>query len=601
MDFSDKRKIEVNFWLLKARWIYIVGITSAGLLANAIGPYNFPMTGMVVIIIFAVISNYLFHFLLKDIKNNQSGRASKLKWLGAAQISLELLLFSAVFYYSGGLETVTAFFFVLPIVTSSVLLGSIGSLTTAFISSLLVSFIVGLEYSNIIPHIFPYGETNILEYSNYQVAATKILVVSLFYVVVGIYSGFSSKLLSAREYSLADKTNKLVSANRELDKKVDQLKRSEESIKKAYRDLKFERNKIKAIIANFADPIIVIDRRSRINLLNPSAVEALGFDEDDIGKTISSDNNYSMENFREILSDHIDFNTKVINAKSDQFSLQEKVVIKNKNGDVTYKVMTIKVYDNSGHNIGVMKVFNNVTREQMIDKLKSEFISIAAHQLRTPLSSIKWVIKMILSGDAGELNEEQADLLNKGYKSNERMITLVNDMLDVSRIEEGRFGYNFEVEDFMEILNTIVDTMQVQIEEKHLKFSIHKPDKVPFVEMDKKRMSLVIQNLLENAVKYTPEYGRIEVSIETEKDFLRIRIKDNGVGIPEEDRSKMFSKFFRANNVVRMQTEGSGLGLFIVKNIIIKHGGSIDFESEEGSGTEFILTIPYTHADDSTG
>jgi signal transduction histidine kinase len=105
-------------------------------------------------------------------------------------------------------------------------------------------------------------------------------------------------------------------------------------------------------------------------------------------------------------------------------------------------------------------------------------------------------------------------------------------------------------------------------------------------------MSLVLQNLLENAVKYTPEYGRIEVVLEPGEKFLRVRVKDNGVGIPAEDQAKLFSKFFRANNVIRMQTEGSGLGLFIVKNIIQKHGGDITFTSEEGKGTEFAFTIP---------
>jgi signal transduction histidine kinase len=273
--------------------------------------------------------------------------------------------------------------------------------------------------------------------------------------------------------------------------------------------------------------------------------------------------------------------------------LSEKVVIKRRLGEVVFKVRTVKVTDDKGADIGVMKIFNDVTREQNLDRMKSEFISIAAHQLRTPLSSIKWVIKMVLSGDAGDLNEEQAELLDKGYKSNERMIGLVNDMLDVSRIEEGRFGYDFAVENFTETLDIIIETLSSQISEKHIKFKVDKPKKLPKVEMDKKKMSLVLQNLLENAVKYTPEYGRIEVILEPGEKFLRVRVKDNGVGIPAEDQAKLFSKFFRANNVIRMQTEGSGLGLFIVKNIIQKHGGDITFTSEEGKGTEFAFTLPF--------
>ena len=239
-----------------------------------------------------------------------------------------------------------------------------------------------------------------------------------------------------------------------------------------------------------------------------------------------------------------------------------------------------------------MKIFYNLTREKMLDKLKSEFISIAAHQLRTPLSAIKWVIKMVLDGDVGKITEEQKKLLFKGYQSNERIIELVNDMLNVSRIEDGRFGYSYQKENFEEALQIVMDSLENRIKEKSIKFEVKKNAKVPEIFMDKTKMVLVLQNLIENAVKYTPEFGKILVNLEVGKNFLKVRIKDNGVGIPKKDQEKMFSKFFRAENVMRMQTEGSGLGLFIVKNVIQKHGGEINFTSEEGMGTEFVFTLP---------
>ena len=125
-----------------------------------------------------------------------------------------------------------------------------------------------------------------------------------------------------------------------------------------------------------------------------------------------------------------------------------------------------------------------------------------------------------------------------------------------------------------------------------LYFILFKPKKISLANIDKQKMGLVIQNLLENSVKYTPDYGKIEINLEAGREFLKVRVKDNGVGIPEQDKVKIFSKFFRAENVVRIQTEGSGLGLFIVKNIIKKHGGEITFQSKEGLGTEFVFTIP---------
>jgi signal transduction histidine kinase len=242
--------------------------------------------------------------------------------------------------------------------------------------------------------------------------------------------------------------------------------------------------------------------------------------------------------------------------------------------------------------LGIMKIFYNLTREKIIDKMKSEFISIAAHQLRTPLSAIKWVIKMILDGDAGKLNDEQKNLLSQGYASNERIIALVNDMLNVSRIEEGRFGYSFTPDKLDEALDIVVKSLANQIANKKIKLDLFLPPKLPMVYMDKQKMVLVLQNILENAVKYTPEHGKIDIKVKNTNDNLEIAIKDNGVGIPQNDQAKLFSKFFRASNVMRMQAEGSGLGLFIVKNIIEKHGGTIICKSEEGHGTEFVFTLP---------
>ena len=142
-----------------------------------------------------------------------------------------------------------------------------------------------------------------------------------------------------------------------------------------------------------------------------------------------------------------------------------------------------------------------------------------------------------------------------------------------------------------------MENLENKIKERHIKLIFKKPKQLPKVYMDRKKMDLVLQNLLENAVKYTPEHGTIQIILEPGDKFLKVKIKDNGVGIPAEDQHKIFSKFFRAANVVRMQTEGSGLGLFIVKNIIKKHGGEIIFNSREGRGTEFVFTLPLSPAE----
>ena len=229
-----------------------------------------------------------------------------------------------------------------------------------------------------------------------------------------------------------------------------------------------------------------------------------------------------------------------------------------------------------------------------ISKLKSDFISVTSHQLRTPLSAVKWGLKIILEGDVGQINPEQKDLLDKTYQSNERMIILINDLLNVSRIESGRFGYRFKKGQIDKVINQAVEELEHEIKTRKIKYSFKKPSFVPKVLMDSKRMRLTIQNLIENAIRYNKEKGKIEVVIEVKEKNreLLLRIKDSGVGIPVSQQKHIFSKFFRASNVIRMQTEGSGLGLFIVKNIIERHKGKIWFKSEEGKGTTFYISLP---------
>lgn len=390
----------------------------------------------------------------------------------------------------------------------------------------------------------------------------------------------------------------ITNANSKLDKKIQELEESKKSLMKALNDVESarqrsdeERDKNLAIISNLTDPILVLDKNDSISLYNTAAEKTLGLIYTDIGKKVSSLNGYSLENFKEFI--RRDFTFKKIEQEGAPESAFEEMAIKLQDSETNFKVMTAKITAKNQDNLGVMKMFYDLTREKMIDRMKSEFISIAAHQLRTPLSAIKWIIKMVYDGDAGELNPEQKELLYKGYQSNERIIGLVNDLLNVSRIEEGKFGYNFTDSDLQDVLNMLVENYEKLIAKNHLKFTINKPDKLPKIYMDKERIGLVMQNLLENSIKYTPPLGHIEINIELpDNKMVKICIKDNGVGIPAKDQQKLFSKFFRAENVIRMETEGTGLGLFIAKNIINKHGGKIYVKSQEGMGTEIGFTMP---------
>lgn len=232
-----------------------------------------------------------------------------------------------------------------------------------------------------------------------------------------------------------------------------------------------------------------------------------------------------------------------------------------------------------------------------LDKEKSEFVSTVAHQLRTPLSAIKWTLDALLKGEApGTLSVEQRALLMKAFESNERIINLIRDMLGIDRIESGMYGLSFVEINISDLLDNIIAEFEASALRRRIKIVINKDDVLPRISVDPQRMRAVLQNLIENALKYTNEGGTITIDLHAlGVDKMNITIADNGIGIPQEQQADIFKRFFRAQNAKAVDPEGSGLGLFIVKTIIQRHGGTMTFESKEGAGTKFFITIPLRH------
>ncbi|MSR87936.1 MAG: HAMP domain-containing histidine kinase [Candidatus Zambryskibacteria bacterium] len=228
-----------------------------------------------------------------------------------------------------------------------------------------------------------------------------------------------------------------------------------------------------------------------------------------------------------------------------------------------------------------------------LDLTKSNFISIAAHQLRTPLSGVKWTLNMVLKETLGQIGTEQKSFLMKCYESNERMIVLINDMLNADRIDSNKIKYNFLPIQISDLMDDVLFEMTAFISKKKLHMSYaHKGSVFPKVLIDKEKIRGVLQNLLENSIRYTLEEGYVEIDFKEVDQFLRVSIKDSGIGIPEEEQKNIFNRFFRAKNAFKTETDGSGLGLYIAKGVVEKHGGKIWFESREGEGSTFYFTIP---------
>lgn len=228
-----------------------------------------------------------------------------------------------------------------------------------------------------------------------------------------------------------------------------------------------------------------------------------------------------------------------------------------------------------------------------LDQKKSEFISVAAHQIRTPVSSIKWILDMFLKKEIGEINDDQKNMLEKAYSAIERLLSITNELLDTDLIASGQDSYQIEKADMSEILNTTTSSMSTQAKTRNVNLILENDlGKNNILEIDYKKIKSVIENILDNSIKYSKENGEVTIKAISTEDAVSISIKDSGIGIPKESKDDLFKRFYRAPNATRLHANGSGLGLFIAKNIIERHSGHITFESIENQGTTFTITLP---------
>jgi PAS domain S-box-containing protein len=554
MDRFRKERLESTMkTVILGRWIIILGASATGLIQKLLGSSAVSLSteNMMLLIVSAMIYNVIFWLYLSG---HHERTATGLKVMSILQVLADQFVFTLVVYFTGGAESLSFVFYILPIMVSTVLFSATGILILAFINVLLYIALVSTEYLGILPHLSRYSFDPGI-YHNLGVTVSNSLLVIATIMLAAIFSSFISRLLLERE-----------------------------------EELRSERDKVASILRSHSDGLVMIDKQHRIILANPMAEEMLGITQDEVlGRQILK-KTYE-EKYKKLY--------EVILKKGEEHRAAEAEesfeLTFHEPQPIVLRIVTIPVYGPHDHLMGEMKVLHDVTREKAIDRMKSEFISIAAHQLRTPLSAIKWVIKLLLDGDAGPLAAEQSKLLSKGYESNERMIRLVNDLLDVSRIEEGRFQYKFAIQGMEDFLNSVVQDFKPQIKERSISFALQLPQKrMPKVRIDESKLRLAISNLIDNAIRYTPPKGRVVVkaSYDAAKEQIVVTVEDSGVGIPKDQLEKLFTKFFRADNVIRMQTEGSGLGLFIVKNIVEKHGGKVTIASEEKVGTTATVTLP---------
>ena len=412
--------------------------------------------------------------------------------------------------------------------------------------------------------------------------------------IIGYFLAFSGigglkKLQTELEERVEERTKELEKRTKELENTRRALINMLEDVEEARIKAEEERSKTQAIITNFVDGLLVFDKENILISANPQveiffkikAGQIIGQSFAELTKASNLNSLFQLLNNSPSDKSIIDKGIKSIFRR--EFNLRKNLVL---------EVSTFPILRNK-ERIGTSVILHDISREKFIEQMKTEFVSLAAHQLRTPLSAIKWTLRMILDGDLGEITREQEDFLQKTYQSNERMIHLINDLLNVTRIEEGRYLFKPALAQIEDVINPIIKSYREEMKRKKITFTFKKPKtRLSKVKIDKEKIGLAIENFIDNALKYTFPGGQVTVTLKCGKKEIEFSVKDTGVGIPKDQQDRIFTKFFRGANVIRMETEGSGLGLFIAKNIIEAHGGTIWFESKEGRGSTFRFTLP---------
>jgi len=363
-----------------------------------------------------------------------------------------------------------------------------------------------------------------------------------------------------------------------------------EDIDDEKRNIAEARAKDEAILSSIGDGVIVADKLGGILFINHAALDILKLGNVDItNKKVTDLVEMEKEDGTKIAFGDRPM-TRVIENKKPIYGMLYYYLRSDKT-KFPASVTVAPVYLDK-EIIGVIEVFRDVSRERDIDKAKSEFVSLASHQLRTPLSTINWYTEMLLNGDAGPMNEEQKKFLDEIYHGNQRMVALVSALLNVSRLELGTFAIEPEEKSITEIADIVIKELQPQIKTKNLKFENYYSKDLKSMPLDPKLTDMIFLNLLSNAVKYTPEGGQVKLSIETNRAGVLITVIDTGYGIPQEQQKHIFTKLFRTDNAREHDADGTGLGLYIIKLIVDNIGGKIWFESVEDKGTTFFVQIP---------
>ncbi len=417
----------------------------------------------------------------------------------------------------------------------------------------------------------------------YSVAEIYIVFASIF--VVSILTYIYQNVHETAFKIIKSQSDAMKDANVSLDKAITKKVIAEQELQKSLQE-------INAMLNSIGDGVFVLDEQKKILMVNPMTCDLSGYKAEELlGTKYNESLKFVFEKTKQPNSQFIDdvYDNGIITQMGN-----DTVLVQKDNTELAVGDSAAPIKDQDGNVIGCVVVFRDMTKEREIDKMKTEFVSIASHQLKTPVAGVQWFLELLAQNDGKNLTKEQKEYISEIGNLSKRMNKLVSDLLDVSRIDTGKkFTIEKEKQDLIKVIEETIQEEDIKAKERAIKVKLC--DKCPKsleANIDAYKIGQMLHNLINNAIKYSPKGETVEVFVEKKSKNVEIKVQDHGYGIPERQQKRVFEKFFRADNVAAKEIEGTGLGLYIVKAIVDGHDGKITFESEENKGTTFIISLP---------
>lgn len=359
------------------------------------------------------------------------------------------------------------------------------------------------------------------------------------------------------------------------------------------RETRIDRSELRSILGSLNDALIVYDENFSAIFFNPAAERLFKIAKKDILNHKFTAQDVERPGWRPLIQIIFPSLAPRVIARSKEGEYPQILDISFGDPQLELRVTTAPIPDDDGKTLGFMKIVRDRTAQIAALRSRSEFVTIASHQLRSPITDITWALQSL--SRATELNSDNKLIVDNALAASQGMLRRIEDLLNISKMEEGKFGYKFEETNISDFVGKILADVLPSARKAGVKIYFDRPTgELPKVTIDPARLTIAFTNILENAIRYNVQNGEVTVKADVipGKPFLDLSVRDTGIGIPAESMEKIFSKFFRADNATKSETEGSGLGLYMAKTIIIAHGGEIWIESELNRGTAVHFTLP---------